>query len=104
MSEMHRQSKLSGRAAQLAALERGRLLGANLRLRIPDSGSPLIRRMMQIVKEQQAALIDISKRSGISYATIRSWPSQRRVPNILNFEAVINSLGYEIKIVRRKEL
>lgn len=61
---------------------------------------PLVRQLSDIQREQQLAWVDVAERSGVAPATIRQWRCANG-PRLKNFEAVLNTLGYELVIRER---
>jgi hypothetical protein len=45
----------------------------------------------------------LAKKSKVPYSTIGNWVQGKAIPNLLNAEAVINAMGYELKLVKRSE-
>ena len=45
----------------------------------------------------------LTKVSGVSRSIIRRWRNGRNAPRIENVEAVLNALGYEIKVAKMAE-
>lgn len=62
----------------------------------------LVRELFAIMDQDGVALSDAAARAGVSHATIVKWPGCYS-PVLGNFEAVLNGLGYELKIVRKRE-
>ena len=93
----------SPKARSLANLARGRggkrWLG---RLPIPERAHPLVRRFYALINTEQATLTDLADRSGLNRRTMSDW-RYNRMPTISNFEAALNALGYELRIVKRYE-
>lgn len=69
------------------------------RLNIPEHCPRLIRLVFQILNEEKATITEVSKRAGLSQRTISRW--RRNTPNITDWEAFLNAMGYEV-VVRRK--
>jgi ribosome-binding protein aMBF1 (putative translation factor) len=45
---------------------------------------------------------DLAKKAGVSSSAMRKWRSGDRSPKLSEIEAVVNALGYELKIVERE--
>ena len=45
----------------------------------------------------------LTKVSGVSRSIIRRWRNGRNAPRIENVEAVLNALGYELKVIKKVE-
>lgn len=68
-------------------------------VKIPDNAHPTVKFIYQQMQFQQIGYCDLAKRSGVDRNTIRSW-GQRNSPSLVNVEAVLNALGYEIRLAR----
>jgi len=81
----------------------GNRLGTRWRgqIPIPPKAHPLVRRLIRIANAKQVTLTEIALESGVAPKTISDW-RYRSAPSLTNFEAALNALGYEIKIVERK--
>lgn len=79
---------------------RGRLRWAG-KLPIPKNAHPLVKQLFKTLNTHKKTIPEVSHHSGIPSATISSWRYNRN-PNLLNFEAALNSIGYSLKIVRQK--
>lgn len=92
-----------GRRRQLLALADGMGRGKRWRgrLAVPTNAHPLVRELFEIMNEQHVAMRDAGKRAGVQFATISDW-RYRANPSIVTLGAVLNVLGYELKIVKRK--
>lgn len=72
------------------------------RLSVPDGCHPLVRQLFEIANEQRATMKEIAGRAGmVPYATLSNW-RYGNCPQLQNFEAALNALGYELHI-RPKE-
>lgn len=65
---------------------------------IPDRCSPLVRRLFEIMGENWVGVSDIAERTGLGKRTIQKWRTTH-VPDLMNFEAALNALGYGLRIV-----
>ena len=81
----------------------GNRLGTRWRgqIPIPPKAHPLVRRLIRIANAKQVTLTEIAMESGVSPKTISDW-RYRSAPSLTNFEAALNALGYELKIVERR--
>lgn len=68
---------------------------------IPDHCHPLVKRYLEILNEEDTTLKEAAKAAGLSPGTMTGW-RYRATPTILNFEAALNAMDYELKIVKRK--
>lgn len=72
------------------------------RLPVPVHVSRLTRQFYELVNAEQATLTEIAGRSGLSEHTLSDW-RRRWAPKVDSFEAALNALGYELRIVKRYE-
>jgi len=81
----------------------GNRLGTRWRgqIPIPPKAHPLVRRLIRIANAKQVTLTEIALESGVAPKTISDW-RYRSAPSLTNFEAALNALGYELKIVERR--
>jgi len=81
----------------------GNRLGTRWRgqIPIPPKAHPLVRRLIRVANAKQVTLTEIAMESGVSPKTISDW-RYRSAPSLTNFEAALNALGYELKIVERR--
>jgi hypothetical protein len=68
----------------------------------PQNINPLIKRLFELAHEQRIALLDVEEKAGLGHATMVKWKNSRK-PQLENFEAALNVLGYELKIVRKRD-
>lgn len=69
---------------------------------IAPRAHPLARRFFEIVERQRASLTDVSDRSGLGLATLVKW-KYRHAPTVTALEAALNVVGYELRVVRRRD-
>lgn len=67
----------------------------------PPAKHPLVRHFFGIARANGVTWKQLSSQSGLSRVAIWEW--HRRAPNLLNFEAALGVLGYEIMIVPKDE-
>lgn len=73
----------------------------------PDKGHPLLRLMFEKMAEQQLTLGELSRRAGVSYASLHDWrrggglARPRYSPRLENLEACLNVLGYRLAAEER---
>ena len=60
---------------------------------------PLVKQLLYIVDEQGLAIAKVADRSGVSFQTILRWQNSN-IPNLYNFRAVLQSIGYDLKIIK----
>ena len=63
---------------------------------------PLVRRFFEIAEGQQIGITDIAERAGLGIATVSKWRN-RHTPTVAAFEAALNVVGYELRIVPRTD-
>ena len=91
-----------------ASLRSPFLLGQNKRIYIPQSRTkethchPLVKFIFDQCERQRISPKELAKKAGLGdRCAIYKWRKKWN-PQLPNFEAVINALGFEIKIVRKK--
>ena len=72
------------------------------RLTIPRRAHPLVKQLYQTMNKNKVMISDLSEPSGVSRATISDW-RYTRTPSLATFEAVLNVLGYKLKIVKKDD-
>jgi hypothetical protein len=70
--------------------------------KVPDGVDPLIQSLFKIMNEEFATIRYVADKSGVAKQTIDHWQYKKRVPNLLNFQAALKSLGYDLRIVSDK--
>lgn len=68
-----------------------------------SSSHPFVKFLSREMARQRATLTDVAERSGVCIKTIGQWRSGGRTPKLRDIEAVVNVLGYEVKLVPIKE-
>ena len=63
---------------------------------------PLVQRFIELMNYEQITPLDVAERSGVNEHTIRNWRN-RANPQIQNFDACLNVLGYELAIRRKRD-
>jgi transcriptional regulator with XRE-family HTH domain len=63
----------------------------------------LLAELRRIRQSRGLSLNQVARAAGFSRNDIRRWEHGQHVPSVLNFQAVINALGYELRLVRRDE-
>jgi transcriptional regulator with XRE-family HTH domain len=64
---------------------------------------PFVKFLSKEMARQRATLTDVADRSGVCIKTIGQWRSGGRTPKLRDIEAVVNVLGFELKLVPMKE-
>ena len=72
------------------------------KLPIPQHTHPLIKQLFQEMNRQMATLSEVAERSGYRRCTISDW-RYRTEPRLSDLDAVLNTLGLELTVRRRKE-
>lgn len=62
----------------------------------------LVKQMRDIRKASPLTDMQIEAKSGIAASTLRHWWTGKRNPKLYNFEAIMNTLGYDLVLVKRK--
>jgi|TARA_B110000444_G_C18807256_1_gene580652 transcriptional regulator with XRE-family HTH domain len=60
---------------------------------------PLVKELLNLCDEQGLAINKVAKKSGVSFQTILRWQNSN-IPNLYNFRAVLQSIGYDLKITK----
>lgn len=63
---------------------------------------PLAREFFRLLGQAGVSMTDVAERAGLGLATVVKW-KYRHVPKIDTFEAALNVLGYELRVVPRRE-
>ncbi len=87
------------RSMRNLAAGRGRNKWAG-KLPVPDKAPPLVRELYTMMNRDFLMIKDVAEGSGVSPATVSDWRYSRS-PSLNTFEAVLNNMGYKLKIVRQ---
>lgn len=63
----------------------------------PRHAHPLVRQLVDLLNESPVTLRDVGRRAGLAGSTIGSWWGSAN-PTIHNFDAVLNTIGFELRI------
>jgi DNA-binding phage protein len=63
----------------------------------------LLAQLRRIRQSRGLSLNQVAYATGFSQNDVSRWEHGRHVPSVLNFEAVVNALGYEVLLVQRDE-
>ena len=74
--------------------------GDFVRNRITNN-NPLVRFIFEEMHRQQIHECDMSERVGYHRDTLRKWRTEHQ-PRVVDLEAVLDFLGYRLKIVRKR--
>lgn len=64
---------------------------------------PIVRWIWVQMNHQQASQEDVALRAGVSSSAMRKWRDGSRSPKLVELEAVVNTLGYDIKVLLRDQ-
>jgi hypothetical protein len=67
------------------------------RFAMPENAHPLVRELARICHLDDRPLTGVSLEAGLAQTTVHSW-FKRHSPSLENFNAVLNTLGYELQI------
>jgi predicted transcriptional regulator len=70
------------------------------RFEVHDSCCTVVKRLAEIIREDEVSIPQLSDDAGVHYATVHSW-FKRHSPSVNNLQSVLHTLGYEL-IIRRK--
>ena len=72
------------------------------KLPVPDTAHPLVRDLFTEMNNQMMLIEDVAQISGVSKRAISDW-RYRRSPNVETLQAVLNTLGLELRVSTRGE-
>ncbi|MHA1539775.1 MAG: helix-turn-helix domain-containing protein [Alphaproteobacteria bacterium] len=64
---------------------------------------PLIRKLFYTRKGEGISQKDLARVAGLNKDAILTWERGKASPNLINFEACLNALGYDLVIIKRIE-
>jgi transcriptional regulator with XRE-family HTH domain len=64
----------------------------------------LLAELRRIRQSHGLSLNQVARAAGFSQNDVRRWEQGQHIPSVLNFQAVINALGYELRLVPRDEV
>lgn len=64
-----------------------------------QSHDPCVWRLFGLMRHRNISLEALANKSGVARKTLVSWLYKRRSPNLRNFRAAANAIGYEIVLV-----
>lgn len=64
---------------------------------------PFVRWIWTEMNYQRASQEDIAARSGVSSSAMRKWHQGINSPKLMDIEAVVNALGYDLAIKPRRD-
>lgn len=68
---------------------------------IPSHAHPLVRKLVELANSDMTTMTEVAERAGLRPETVSNW-RYRNSPRIADYEAAINALGYEIRIVETR--
>jgi transcriptional regulator with XRE-family HTH domain len=63
----------------------------------------LLAELRRIRQSRGLSLNQVARAAGFSQNDVSRWEHGEHVPSVLNFQAVINVLGYEVRLVQRDD-
>jgi DNA-binding phage protein len=69
----------------------------------PRNTNPLIVRLVELINDGGIDSFELCRRAGLGTGAIHAWRHHSN-PGVNNLEAVLNALGYELKIERRENV
>lgn len=69
---------------------------------VPRRGHPLVKRLVQEMRDQRCTYATLGKRAGVGWRTISHWRNGIMDPQLGTIEACFNALGYEL-VPRERE-
>lgn len=70
------------------------------KLSVPENAHPLVKELFEIMNHERISMGEAAKGTGVSRDTVSDW-RYRRNPYLPSIEAVLNRLGYEL-VIRKK--
>lgn len=68
-------------------------------LPIPETADPATKDFFKILESQEKSYADATLNTGVSAATLSNW-KRGTEPTVTNLRKVLNTLGFDIKVVR----
>ena len=63
---------------------------------------PLVARMCELMKENAGMIGEICRRAGVSHSAVQRWRHMGRDPKLSYLRAMLNAMGYDLKIVEKR--
>jgi hypothetical protein len=70
---------------------------------IAETVDPLVRKLFEIMGDRRIGCNTVGHRAGYESSTIRQWRRGRSGPQLFAFRDVLETIGYELKIVKQGE-
>lgn len=70
-------------------------------VKVPDKKSydPCVWRLFGLLQHRGISISQLAEKSGVAKKTLFSWLYKQRSPQLINFRAAANALGYELVLV-----
>ena len=68
---------------------------------VHESCCDVVKRLAQIIREDEVNIPDLADEAGVHYGTIHGW-FKRHSPSVMNMQSVLHAMGYEL-IIRKRE-
>lgn len=68
-----------------------------------DHAHPFVKFLWEDIIRKRVSLSSVADAAGVERANIHKWRKRGKGPHLLQIEAVLSALGYELKIVRKGE-
>jgi transcriptional regulator with XRE-family HTH domain len=66
-------------------------------------GPILLAELRRIRQLRGLSVCQVARTAGFSHSDVHRWERGAVVPSVLNFQAVVNALGYEVRLVRLRD-
>ncbi len=63
---------------------------------------PLVKELLHLIDGKDVAVKYVAKLSGVGFRTILRWQTNN-IPNLYNFRAVLQSIGYDLEIKKKED-
>lgn len=63
--------------------------------------NPLVKELMELTDGKR---VKVSQEAGLGENTLTQWIRNGNQPGLINFEAALNVVGYELKIVKKEDV
>lgn len=73
------------------------------KLTIPEHAHPLVRQLFELMNKEMVVMRDLAPKAGIQPCTISTW-RYRSSPTLPLFQAALNALGYDLRIVPLRDV
>lgn len=81
---------------------RPRPRGVNKRFGVPQHVNPLVAHLFKVMWVEKTTQREVAERVGISQGSLSHW-KDRNDPSLSNFQAALNAIGLDLKIVEKKD-